>query len=145
MAKGPKAEDETSSDPEPLQLMLAARVREARRNAKLKQSELADLTGNSQSFIFLVEKADTNVTLKNLIKIAQALKADPVHLLVSKETASLMDRNKVEMLSNLVQLSFQELQATSSSLAKLNDFLQQMHELLTDQKQGLSADPPPKD
>jgi len=142
MAKKPETEDETSPGSQLLQSTLAIRVREARRNAKLKQSDLAALVGTSQSFIFLVEAADANITIKSLVKIAEALKVDPVHLLMSKEVSSFMDRNKVEELSVLVKNSLQELHETTSTLAKINEFLQKVHKLLTDQKENLSAAPP---
>ena len=145
MAKKPETDDETSTGSEVLQSVLAVRVREARRKAKLKQSELAALIGSSQSFVFLVEAADANITIKSLVKIAEALQTDPVQLLMNKETASLIDRSKVEQLSTLVQLSLRELQATTSNLAKVNDFLQQVHELLVDQKESLGTSLPPQD
>lgn len=141
MAKKPEADDETSTGSQLLQSILAVRVRDARRRAKLKQSDLAALIGSSQSFVFLVEAADANITLKSLVKIAEALQTDPVHLLISKETSNLISRSKVEELSALVQLSLQDLHATTSNLAKINDCLQQLHKLLTDQKENLNVAP----
>jgi len=141
MAKKPEVDDETSTGSQLLQSILAVRVRDARRRAKLKQSDLAALIGSSQSFVFLVEAADANITLKSLVKIAEALQTNPVHLLVSKETSNLISKSKVEELSALVQLSLQELHATTSNLAKINDCLQQLHKLLTDQKENLNVAP----
>ena len=145
MAKKPEADDETSTGSQVLQSILAVRVREARRKSKLKQSELATLIGSSQSFVFLVEAADANLTIKSLVKIAEALKTDPVQLLMSKETASLFDKNKTKQLSDLVQLSLQEIQTTTNNLAKVNDYLQQIHELLGVQEEKPDASPPPQD
>jgi len=145
MSKKPETEGEASTGSQNLQSILAIRVREARRNAKLKQSELATLVGTSQSFIFLVEAADANITIKSLVKIAEALHVEPVHLLMSREAASLIDKNKVEELSNLVKFSLQEVQATTSDLAKIHDLLQQVQELLTDQKENLNVTLPSQD
>ena len=144
MAKKPETDDDTSTGSQVLQSILAVRVREARRKAKLKQSDLAALIGSSQSFVYLVEAADANITIKSLVKIAETLQMDPVQLLKSKETSSLVDKDKVEQLSNLVHLSLQELQATSSNLAKISDFLRQVHDLLTDQKKNLDGSLPPQ-
>lgn len=145
MAKKPETEGETSPGTQLLQSILATRVREARRNAKLKQSDLAALVGSSQSFIFLVEAADANITIKSLVKIADALKVNPIHLLMSKETSALIEKGKVENLSILVENSLQELHATTSILAKINEFLQQVHKTLADQKANLSVTHPLQD
>lgn len=145
MAKKPEADDGTSAGSQRLQSILAVRVREARRNAKLKQSDLAALVGSSQSFIFLVEAADANITIKSLAKLAEALHVEPIHLLVSKATSSLIDQNRVEELSTVVQLSLQELHATTSNLSKINDLLQRVHKLLSDQKENLNAPSPSPD
>lgn len=145
MSKKPETEGEASTGGRILQSILATRVREARRNAKLKQSELATLVGSSQSFIFLVEAADANITIKSLAKIAEALHVEPVHLLMSRESSSLIDKNKVEELSSLVKFSLQEVHATTSDLAKVHDLLQQAHKLLTDQKEILSVTLPSQD
>lgn len=145
MAKKPEAEDETSAGSQLLQSILATRVREARRNAKLKQSDLAALVGSSQSFIYLLEAADANITLKSLVKIAEALQTDPVSLLTSKEALSFVDKNKVEELTGLIHLSLQELHVTTSNLIKINDFIQKMHKILTDQKEVLNIASPSQD
>lgn len=145
MAKKPETDDETSTGSELLQSILAVRVRNARRRAKLKQSDLAALIGNSQSFVFLVEAADANITLKSLVKIAEALQMDPVHLLMSEETSNIISKSKVEEFSALVQTSLQELHATTSNLTKINECLQQLRKLLTDQKENLNVALPSQD
>ena len=145
MAKKPEAEDETSAGSQLLQSILATRVREARRNAKLKQSDLAVLVGSSQSFIYLLEAADANITLKSLVKIAEALQTDPVSLLTSKEALSFVDKSKVEELTDLIHLSLQELHVTTSNLIKINDFIQKMQKILTDQKEALNIASPSQD
>lgn len=135
MARKPGTEDKTSTGSQLLQSIvetIATRVREVRGSAKLRQSDLAALVGTSQSAIYLLEAADANITVKNLVKIAEALQVNPVSLLMDKETAALIDKTKVEELSRLVQGALQELQTTTNNLSKLNDVLQQIHRLLTD-------------
>lgn len=148
MAKKPGTEDKTSTGSQLLQSIvetIATRVREARGSAKLRQSDLAAIVGTSQSAIYLLEAADANITVKNLVKIAEALQVNPVSLLMDKETAALIDKTKVEEFSRLVQGALQELQATTNNLSKLNDALQQIHRLLADQSKILGTIPPPQD
>ena len=148
MAKKPGTEDETSTGSQLLQSVvetIAIRVREARGNAKLRQSDLAALVGTSQSAIYLLEAADANITVKNLVKIAEALQVDPVSLLMDKEAAGLIDKTKVDEFSRLVQSALQELQTTTNNLSRLNDVLQQIHRLLTDQSKILGTTPPSQD
>lgn len=148
MARKPGTEDKTSTGSQLLQSIvetIATRVREARGSAKLRQSDLAAIVGTSQSAIYLLEAADANITVKNLVKIAEALQVNPVSLLMDKETAALIDKTKVEEFSRLVQGALQELQATTNNLSKLNDVLQQIHRLLTDQSKILGTISPPQD
>ena len=49
------------------------RVREERIKQKLSQEELAEKTGVHRTYIGMVERAEKNITLQNIEKIAKAL------------------------------------------------------------------------
>ncbi len=48
------------------------RVREERLKRKLSQEELADITGVHRTYIGMIERAEKNITLENIEKIAKA-------------------------------------------------------------------------
>ena len=50
------------------------RVREERIRQKLSQEELADKAGVHRTYIGMIERAEKNITLQNIEKIAKALK-----------------------------------------------------------------------
>ncbi len=141
MAKGPKPEGETSSDDKALQSILAIRVREARKDAKLSQAELATLIGTSQSNIFLIEAAEVNITMKTLVRLAQALKVNPIDLLMPIKVSSVLDIKIVQTLAALVQASIQEAHATTRNLTKIHGLLQEINDILTEHQEGLPLPP----
>ena len=53
---------------------------EARRDAALRQSELAQLIGRDQSFVSLLESGQRRVDVVEFIKLAKALGCDPLDL-----------------------------------------------------------------
>jgi ribosome-binding protein aMBF1 (putative translation factor) len=58
-----------------IEVRLAVQIARARQKAKLTQSQLAKAVGTTQSVISRIERADQNLTLGTLAKIAGALKA----------------------------------------------------------------------
>ena len=50
------------------------RVREERIKQKLSQEELAEKAGVHRTYIGMIERAEKNITLQNIEKIAKALK-----------------------------------------------------------------------
>ena len=110
MARGPKTDDESSADDEFLRKILASRVRETRISLKIPQHELAAQIGTKQAYIFLVEAAEANVTLKTLARLAKALKVDPRDLLRPQPLQE-VDNLRSRELDTLVQ----------SSIASLHD------------------------
>ncbi len=49
------------------------RVREERQKRNLSQEEFADLAGVHRTYIGMIERAEKNITLENIEKIAKAL------------------------------------------------------------------------
>ena len=52
------------------------RVQELRKNRHLSQEQLADLAGVHRTYIGMIERAEKNITLRNISKIADALKIE---------------------------------------------------------------------
>lgn len=50
------------------------KVREERLRKKLSQEQLADFAGVHRTYIGMIERAEKNITLENIEKIANALK-----------------------------------------------------------------------
>ena len=141
MAKNPVEDDETSLKEKELMSTIAFRVRETRQNAKLKQSELAKMIGTSQPYIFLVESAETNITVKTLVRLAQALNVEPVDLLVDSQILPNLDKERAKEIYGLIGASIVEVKATahkmqetSDNMTKLHDLLQQVRDLLAEHR-----------
>jgi ribosome-binding protein aMBF1 (putative translation factor) len=59
-----------------IEVRMAIQIAKARQKAKLTQGQLAKAIGTTQSVISRIERADQNLTLETLSKIASALKSD---------------------------------------------------------------------
>jgi transcriptional regulator with XRE-family HTH domain len=59
---------------------LGARVRERRRELGLSQEALGDVSGLHWTFVGQVERGRRNISLHNLLRLAQALEVDPGEL-----------------------------------------------------------------
>jgi len=141
MVKEPEAEGETSNGNEILiqvyMSRLAKRVREARRHSNLKQSELGMLIGSNQSYIHLIEASQANVTLKNLVRLGQALNVNPENLLMPDQSFPILNVEKIQEVFLLVQKSIQEMRSTANYIARNDDILHQLHALLTEHIENL--------
>jgi DNA-binding XRE family transcriptional regulator len=60
---------------------LARRIKQLRKEAGLSQERLADLSGLHRTYIGAIERAEQNVSIDNIGKIAKALKVKPSDLL----------------------------------------------------------------
>ena len=60
---------------------LGVAVREQRRNLGLSQESLAELAGVHRTYIGMIERGEKNITLSNLVKMANALGLSPSDLL----------------------------------------------------------------
>ena len=58
---------------EPILLAFGQRVQELRKKRNLSQEQLADMSGVHRTYIGMVERAEKNITLRNIKKIADAL------------------------------------------------------------------------
>lgn len=56
------------------------RVKELRKEKELSQEELAHLAGLHRTYIGMIERAEKNITLNNIEKIANALETDITEL-----------------------------------------------------------------
>lgn len=61
-----------------VEVRMAIQIAKARERARLTQGQLAKAIGTTQSVISRIERADQNLTLETLSKIAGALKRDLV-------------------------------------------------------------------
>lgn len=60
-------------DKEPILLAFGHRVQELRKERNLSQEQLADLAGVHRTYIGMIERAEKNITLRNIENIANAL------------------------------------------------------------------------
>ena len=61
---------------EPILKAFGQRVQELRKERNLSQEQLADLAGVHRTYIGMIERAEKNITLCNIERIAKALKLD---------------------------------------------------------------------
>lgn len=61
---------------EPILLAFGQKVQELRKERNLSQEQLADLAGVHRTYIGMIERAEKNITLCNIERIAKALKLD---------------------------------------------------------------------
>ena len=70
----------TSGAPREWLAVLGRRVRDARVRRQYTQEQVADMAGLSRPYLSAVERGERNVGVVNLIRIAQAVRADPGEL-----------------------------------------------------------------
>lgn len=61
---------------EPILLRFGKNVQEYRKAQQLSQEQLAELAGVHRTYIGMIERAEKNITLCNIEKIAKALKVE---------------------------------------------------------------------
>jgi transcriptional regulator with XRE-family HTH domain len=61
---------------EPILKAFGQRVQELRKERNLSQEQLADLAGVHRTYIGMIERAEKNITLCNIERLAKALKLD---------------------------------------------------------------------
>jgi len=65
----------------PILIKFAKRVREERKKLKLSQEEFAAKSGFHRTYIGMIERAERNITLSNIEKLAKALRVSISNLL----------------------------------------------------------------
>lgn len=65
-----------SSKNENINILFGKRVKECRTNLGISQEELGYMTGLHRTYIGHIERAEKNITLKNIEKIAKSLNID---------------------------------------------------------------------
>lgn len=63
-----------------LNILFGQRIRELRMEKGMSQEEFAWFVGVHRTYIGQIERAEKNITLKNIEKICTALKIDPAEL-----------------------------------------------------------------
>ena len=58
----------------PILLKFAKRVRAERKRLKLSQEDFAEVAGFHRTYIGMIERAEKNITLANIEKLAKALR-----------------------------------------------------------------------
>lgn len=61
---------------DPVLLSFGQRVQKLRTDKHLSQEQLAEAAGLHRTYIGMVERAERNISLKNIAKIARALQVD---------------------------------------------------------------------
>ncbi|MDE1921248.1 MAG: helix-turn-helix transcriptional regulator [Candidatus Omnitrophica bacterium] len=67
-----------------LLISFGKKIRMERRRQGISQEKLAELADLHRNYIGMIERAEINITLLNIEKLAKALKTTPVNLLRSK-------------------------------------------------------------
>jgi len=67
--------------PDQILVRLGNRVRKERLALGLSQERFAELAGVHRTYVGMIERAEKNITLTNLAKLARALRIDPSELL----------------------------------------------------------------
>lgn len=68
-------------DKNPILLQFGKNVQEYRKAQQMSQEQLAESAGVHRTYIGMIERAEKNITLLNIAKIANALKISPSVLL----------------------------------------------------------------
>lgn len=72
-------------DSDGLRPILATNLRRLRESRGISQEELASRAGLHRTYVGAVERAERNITLLTLQRLASALEVDPVSLLLHAE------------------------------------------------------------
>jgi transcriptional regulator with XRE-family HTH domain len=69
--------------------LFGERLRELRTERNLSQEQLAELASLDRNYIGQIERAERNVALVNIVRIAKALEVEPAELFVPFSSARL--------------------------------------------------------
>ena len=106
MGKRPQGDDESgAAEYEALLKTVADRIREERTAAKLSQAQLAAKTDLKQSYIYELEKGESNITLKTLSRVASALGVAPRDLLPGSADAQVAPEDYQQLVSACARMA----------------------------------------
>ena len=112
MEEGPESERVAGLTHESLLAIVGTRVREARKRAKLSQTDLAKAIGSGQSYIFQIESGEANITLRTLVKLSAAVGLSPSDLIPTEHSKRIAEMLRTT-LQDLDRISIQLRQAYS--------------------------------
>ncbi|KAA6329426.1 HTH-type transcriptional regulator SutR [termite gut metagenome] len=75
-------------------------VQKYRKERQLSQEKLAEIAGVHRTYIGMIERAEKNITLCNMEKIAKALNVEIKDLLEKREDFSIASKNVLTVLYN---------------------------------------------
>jgi transcriptional regulator with XRE-family HTH domain len=67
-------------------IILASNVKRIRKKKNISQEKLAELASIHRTYVGSIERAERNISLKNIVAIADALEVDPCQLLQDQES-----------------------------------------------------------
>jgi transcriptional regulator with XRE-family HTH domain len=108
LARGAKRDRAVADNPEPFLAEVGARIRSARTRLKLKQSDLARaISSESSTYIVAIEAGEANITLRTLLKVAEALSIPP---------RDLLPVDHAEQVTKLLDATAEDLDRAAASL-----------------------------
>lgn len=101
--------------------LVGTRIRDIRKSKGLSQEALAEKAGFNSSYIGFIERAERNISLKNLEKIAQALNVSVYQLLTYVKENDELTEEDLSVKNILTLLRTREAKDTELALKILTD------------------------
>jgi transcriptional regulator with XRE-family HTH domain len=101
--------------------LVGTRIRDIRKSKGLSQEALAEKAGFNSSYIGFIERAERNISLKNLEKIAQALNVSVYQLLTYVKENDELTEEDLSIKNILTLLRTRETKDTEMALKVLTD------------------------
>ncbi|MEC0180172.1 helix-turn-helix transcriptional regulator [Paenibacillus peoriae] len=101
--------------------LVGTRIRDIRKSKGLSQEALAEKAGFNSSYIGFVERAERNISLKNLEKIAKALNVSVNQLLTYVKENDELTEEDLSIKNILTLLRMREAKDTEMALKVLTD------------------------
>ncbi|MGQ3478026.1 helix-turn-helix domain-containing protein [Paenibacillus sp. TY11] len=101
--------------------LVGTRIRDIRKSKGLSQEALAEKAGFNSSYIGFIERAERNISLKNLEKIAKALNVSVYQLLTYVKENDELTEEDLSIKNILTLLRTREAKDTEMALKILTD------------------------
>ncbi|MFK4300410.1 MULTISPECIES: helix-turn-helix domain-containing protein [unclassified Paenibacillus] len=108
--------------------LVGTRIRDIRKSKGLSQEALAEKAGFNSSYIGFIERAERNISLKNLEKIAKALNVGVYQLLTYVKENDELTEEDLSVKSILTLLRTRESKDTELALKILTDIFARIDE-----------------